>query len=257
MPYVHQCVEAFVSKMFALSYGIASVEVRPALHACLTHTCARACHRRMPACMARLPPAGPRRAGRRVAGSLRGGTVPLAAGGRPAAAPARPPGGHRPCRPPHPNHCPPRPLPHTHTHTPLPAPTHTAACTPSQVHGANPADHLVHKFTHCVARGTLLAIGRPDGRLYSPTMAESWILREWGGVAPAALPPAGGASQRGCKVARQGWHHPRMPCSASGLHPPTLGCLHLTSLAPPLCRGPQSACCKPRSSPALARSPRC
>jgi len=45
-----------------------------------------------------------------------------------------------------------------------------------EVHGANPIDHLVHRFTHRVCRGVLLAVGRPDGRLFSQTKAESWIL---------------------------------------------------------------------------------
>ena len=54
-------------------------------------------------------------------------------------------------------------------------------CPPAvEVHSANPSDHLVHKFTHRVARGVLLAIGRPDGRLYSQTQTESWVLRECG-----------------------------------------------------------------------------
>ena len=35
------------------------------------------------------------------------------------------------------------------------------------VHGANAGDEFVHAFTHRVARGLLLAIGRPDGRLCS------------------------------------------------------------------------------------------
>jgi hypothetical protein len=29
------------------------------------------------------------------------------------------------------------------------------------VHGANVIDHLVHRFTHRVARGVLIASGRP------------------------------------------------------------------------------------------------
>jgi len=33
------------------------------------------------------------------------------------------------------------------------------------VHGASGLDHFVHRFTHRVVRGVLLAIGRPDGRL--------------------------------------------------------------------------------------------
>jgi len=44
------------------------------------------------------------------------------------------------------------------------------------VHGANAVDHLVHRFTHRVTRGVLLAVGRPDGRLFSQTKAESWVM---------------------------------------------------------------------------------
>ena len=44
------------------------------------------------------------------------------------------------------------------------------------VHGSNPADHLVHRFTHRVARGVMLAFGRPDGRLCSQTKVEGWTL---------------------------------------------------------------------------------
>jgi len=36
--------------------------------------------------------------------------------------------------------------------------------TPS-FYAANPADHLVHRLTHRVVRGGLLAVGRPDGRI--------------------------------------------------------------------------------------------
>ena len=39
------------------------------------------------------------------------------------------------------------------------------------LHG-NPADHLVHRHTHRVARGTLLVCGRPDGRLTALTNTE-------------------------------------------------------------------------------------
>lgn len=37
----------------------------------------------------------------------------------------------------------------------------------------NPADHLVHRHTHRVTRGSLLIIGRPDGRMTSLTSAEA------------------------------------------------------------------------------------
>jgi hypothetical protein len=39
----------------------------------------------------------------------------------------------------------------------------------------NPADHLVHRHTHRVVRGTLLVCGRPDGRLSALTTLEESI----------------------------------------------------------------------------------
>jgi len=42
-------------------------------------------------------------------------------------------------------------------------------------HSANPADHLVHRFTHRVVRGGLLVVGRPDGRLSEFSCSESAV----------------------------------------------------------------------------------
>lgn len=39
----------------------------------------------------------------------------------------------------------------------------------------NPADHLVHRHTHRVVRGSLLICGRPDGRLAALTTAEASV----------------------------------------------------------------------------------
>ena len=39
----------------------------------------------------------------------------------------------------------------------------------------NPSDHLVHRHTHRVTRGTLLVCGRPDGRLSALTTAEASV----------------------------------------------------------------------------------
>ncbi|KAG5178054.1 hypothetical protein JKP88DRAFT_264782 [Tribonema minus] len=44
------------------------------------------------------------------------------------------------------------------------------------VHGASGADHFVHRFTHRVVRGLLLAVGRPDGRLCALTKTEATVL---------------------------------------------------------------------------------
>lgn len=40
---------------------------------------------------------------------------------------------------------------------------------------SNPADHLVHRMTHRVVRGSLLICGRPDGRLSALTATESAV----------------------------------------------------------------------------------
>jgi hypothetical protein len=44
------------------------------------------------------------------------------------------------------------------------------------VHGASGLDHFVHRFTHRVVRGSLIAIGRPDGRLSCLAKSEASIL---------------------------------------------------------------------------------
>ena len=41
------------------------------------------------------------------------------------------------------------------------------------VHGANPVDSFVHRFTHRVQRGVLIALGRPDGRVASLSRVEN------------------------------------------------------------------------------------
>ncbi len=43
------------------------------------------------------------------------------------------------------------------------------------VYSANPTDHLVHRMTHRVVRGCLLACGRPDGRLSALTSSEAAV----------------------------------------------------------------------------------
>jgi hypothetical protein len=43
------------------------------------------------------------------------------------------------------------------------------------VYSANPSDHLVHRMTHRVVRGCLLACGRPDGRLSALTSCEAAV----------------------------------------------------------------------------------
>ena len=43
------------------------------------------------------------------------------------------------------------------------------------VSSGNPLDHLVHRHTHRVVRGALLAVGRPDGRMNALTGAENTV----------------------------------------------------------------------------------
>lgn len=43
------------------------------------------------------------------------------------------------------------------------------------VYSGNPTDHLVHRMTHRVVRGALLACGRPDGRLMALTSGEASV----------------------------------------------------------------------------------
>ena len=45
-----------------------------------------------------------------------------------------------------------------------------------QVHGASGLDHFVHRFTHRVVRGLLIAVGRPDGRLCCLAKSEAAVL---------------------------------------------------------------------------------
>lgn len=43
------------------------------------------------------------------------------------------------------------------------------------VHSGNPSDHLVHRHTHRVVRGSLLVAGRPDGRLSALSAMENSV----------------------------------------------------------------------------------
>ena len=44
------------------------------------------------------------------------------------------------------------------------------------MHGACGLDHFVHRFTHRVVRGLLIAVGRPDGRLCCLSKSEAAVL---------------------------------------------------------------------------------
>ena len=49
------------------------------------------------------------------------------------------------------------------------------SATSIAVYSGNPSDHLVHRMTHRVVRGGLVACGRPDGRLMALTSAEASV----------------------------------------------------------------------------------
>ena len=51
----------------------------------------------------------------------------------------------------------------------------TYSITALSVYSGNAIDHMVHRHTHRVVRGTLLAVGRPDGRLNALTSAENTV----------------------------------------------------------------------------------
>ena len=51
----------------------------------------------------------------------------------------------------------------------------TYSITALSVYSGNPTDHMVHRHTHRVVRGTLLAVGRPDGRLNALTSAANTV----------------------------------------------------------------------------------
>ncbi|CAM9369085.1 unnamed protein product, partial [Choristocarpus tenellus] len=44
------------------------------------------------------------------------------------------------------------------------------------VHGGSSVDHFVHRFTHRVSRGVLLAVGRPDGRMSNLSKTEASVI---------------------------------------------------------------------------------
>lgn len=78
------------------------------------------------------------------------------------------------------------------------------------LHG-NPADHLVHRLTHRVVRGSLLVVGRPDGRLSALSTAEAAAclsvnqassIQSWGGT---------------CESVTIGHNHFQLPLSAKGI----------------------------------------
>ena len=83
------------------------------------------------------------------------------------------------------------------------------------VASSNPIDHLVHRHTHRVVRGSLLAVGRPDGRLNALTAAEN--------AACLATNQASSIQNWGvtCESFTLGHNPFKLPLTKSAIHLPT------------------------------------
>jgi len=77
------------------------------------------------------------------------------------------------------------------------------------VHGANGLDHFVHRFTHRVVRGLLIACGRPDGRLCCLSKSEATLLLSCKQAAFIQNPSYHGLSSTGFgpEIVTVGHHH--------------------------------------------------
>jgi len=93
------------------------------------------------------------------------------------------------------------------------------------VHSANPSDHLVHRMTHRVMRGTLLICGRPDGRLSALTAMENAVVLS---INQASSIQSIGSS---CESVTIGHNRFKLPLTARGIflerHRPLFLCEHL------------------------------
>ncbi|CAM9560313.1 unnamed protein product, partial [Ectocarpus fasciculatus] len=78
------------------------------------------------------------------------------------------------------------------------------------VHGASGLDHFVHRFTHRVVRGVLLAVGRPDGRMSTLAKSESSILLAVKQAAFIQNPSYNGGAGSGVDIVTIG-HNPFSP----------------------------------------------
>ena len=90
------------------------------------------------------------------------------------------------------------------------------------VSSGNPLDHLVHRHTHRVVRGALLAVGRPDGRLNALTAAENTVCLS---VNQASSIQNFGVT---CESMTLGHNPFDLPLSTSAIHLPRLRPLFLS-----------------------------
>ena len=90
------------------------------------------------------------------------------------------------------------------------------------VSSGNPLDHLVHRHTHRVVRGALLAVGRPDGRFNALTAAENTVCLS---VNQASSIQNFGVT---CESMTLGHNPFDLPLSTSAIHLPRLRPLFLS-----------------------------
>lgn len=85
------------------------------------------------------------------------------------------------------------------------------------VHGASGLDHFVHRFTHRVVRGVLLAVGRPDGRMSTLAKSESAVLLAIKQAAFIQNPSYNGGAGSGVDIVTIG-HNPFSPSMGKTCH---------------------------------------
>lgn len=85
------------------------------------------------------------------------------------------------------------------------------------VHGASGLDHFVHRFTHRVVRGVLLAVGRPDGRMSTLAKSESAVLLAVKQAAFIQNPAYYGGAGSGVDIVTIG-HNPFAPSMGKTCH---------------------------------------
>ena len=97
----------------------------------------------------------------------------------------------------------------------------------ANVLSGNPADHLVHRHTHRVVRGSLLVCGRPDGRLTALTTLEASTCLAFNKA--FSIQSIGGT----CESVTIGHNMSKLPLSARGIfletHRPQFLCEKLLS----------------------------
>ena len=105
------------------------------------------------------------------------------------------------------------------------------------VYSGNPWDHLVHRHTHRVTRGALLAVGRPDGRLAAHANSEAAVSLSLSQA--SSIQSLGGT----CESLTVGHNQFKLPLSAHAVFLPDRRD----------CRGPKYACERALEQSAMAK----